>query len=70
MYADDHAGHTTCATPGCVAFHLFCPDCGGRRHAADSMSGRATDAGANDLAGAVDLLAGVAGGEEYRFARS
>jgi hypothetical protein len=37
MYADEHAGHTTCAAPGCAIFHLFCPDCGGRRHLIDEL---------------------------------
>src|ERR1700742_2155225 len=35
MFNDEHTGHTTCAIPGCPAFHLFCPDCGGRQHTAD-----------------------------------
>jgi hypothetical protein len=32
-YAHDHAAHNSCAVPGCTTFHLFCFDCGGRRHA-------------------------------------
>ena len=49
-YAHAHAGHNACAVPGCLTFHLFCFDCGGRRHA-DASGGRghsATDRGAID----------------------
>jgi hypothetical protein len=49
-YARDHAGHNACAVPGCPTFHLFCFDCGGRRHAsgAPRPSRSTTDGSAID----------------------
>jgi hypothetical protein len=79
MYTDDHAGHTTCGLPDCRAFHLFCPDCGGRRHTTDaidtvravSTNASVTDTGPERGAVAVEAhaLAGVTRGGEHRLAR-
>jgi hypothetical protein len=68
MYTADHSGHTTCGAPGCTSFHLFCPDCGGRRHAGDSLTGT-TDSGADGLTGTLEL-ADSPGRDEYRLAGS
>jgi hypothetical protein len=31
----EHTEHTTCGSPSCMSFHLFCPDCGARHHLGD-----------------------------------
>ena len=73
MYADEHSGHTTCGAPGCTSFHLFCPDCGGRRHVGDSLITAApplaADGRTDGLPSPVELTV-AAGRDEYRLAGS
>jgi hypothetical protein len=56
MDTQDHVQHSTCGTPSCSTFHLFCGTCGGRHHVSDEVALQSPAVARNTVPAPVSMM--------------